>query len=132
MRFTAKQYAQALFDSLTETDPKHTDLILDNFVAALAENNDLRLFDDIASEFHKMELAKRGIKEVEVTSAKPINKENEQQILEELNKLVKGDLELKKKVDEQLIGGVLIKFDDKMIDASVKNDLEQLKKEITQ
>jgi F-type H+-transporting ATPase subunit delta len=132
MKFTAKQYAQALFESLQDTDPKHTDLILDNFVTALAENNDLRLFEEIAAEFHKLELNKKGIKQVEVTSAHPINKENEQQIIAELNKLVKGQLELKKKVDENLIGGVVIKFDDQMLDASVKNNLEQLKKDITE
>ncbi|MEJ0021157.1 MAG: ATP synthase F1 subunit delta [Candidatus Doudnabacteria bacterium] len=130
MKFTAKQYAEALFESLEDTDPKHIDIILDNFVAAMSENNDLRMFDDIASEFHKLELAKKGIKEVDVTSAKPLNKENEEQILDELNKLAKGHYELKKKVDEQLVGGVVIKFDDKMIDASVKNNLEQLKNEL--
>ena len=130
MQFTPKQYAEALTESLADTDPKHTDLILDNFVTALAANNDLRLFDEIASEFQKLDLAKKGIKEVDITSAKPISRENEQQILEELNKLVKGEVALKKKVDEKLIGGVVIQFDDKMIDASVKHDLEQLKKDL--
>ncbi len=131
MKFTAKQYAQALIDSLSDTDPKDQGKVLDNFVKILAENNDLRIFADISSEFHKLELAKKGIKEVEVTSAHPINRENEEQIIKELNKLVKGDFELKKKVDENIIGGIVIKVDDQMIDASVKNNLEQLKKEIS-
>jgi F-type H+-transporting ATPase subunit delta len=132
MKFSAKQYAEALMDSLNDTDPKDNDKILDNFVSVLAANNDLRLFDEIASEFHKLELAKKGIKEVEVTSAHPLNKENELQILHELNKLAKGNYEIKKKIDEQILGGVVIRLDDKMLDASVKNDLEQLKKDLTQ
>jgi len=52
-------------------------------------------------------------------------------ILQELNKLVKGHYELKKKIDEQLIGGVVIRIDDQMIDASIKNELEELKEELT-
>ena len=130
MKFTAKDYAQALMDSLEDTDPKHTNLILDNFVAALVENNDIRLFDEISAEFHKLDLAKKGIKQVEITSAKPLDKKNEHEILEELNKLVKGKVEIKKKVDEQLIGGVVIQMEDQLLDASVKNNLDQLKKEL--
>ena len=130
MKFTAKQYAQALLDSLSETDPKHTDQILDNFVHVLGENNDIRLFEEISVEFHKLDLAKKGIKEAEVITAHPISKQNEQEILIELNKMVKGNYELKKKVDENMIGGVVIKMDDQMLDASVKNSLQELKKDL--
>ena len=132
MKFTAKQYAQALMDSLTDTDPKHIDLILDNFVFVLVENNALRMYDEIAEEFHKLELEKKGIKQVEVTSAHPINHENEKDILHELNKLAKNHYEIKKKVDESLIGGVVIRMEDQVLDASVKNNLEQLKKELSE
>ena len=130
MKFSARQYAQALSDSLNETENKDHEKILDNFVKVLAENNDLRLFEEISNEFHKLELAKKGIKQVEVVTAHPINKENEHEIIKELNKLVKIDFEIKKRVDESIIGGVVIKVDDQMLDASVKNNLEQLKKEI--
>lgn len=132
MKYSAKNYAQALMESLESADPKDENQILDNFVKILAENNDLRLFEQISDEFHKLDLNKQGISQVEVTTAHPISRENEQQIIRQLNKIVKGNLELKKKVDEQLIGGVVIRVDDRMIDASVKNNLEQLKKELIQ
>ncbi len=132
MRFTPKQYAQALIETLESSSPADEGQILDNFANALAENNDLRLFDEIAAEFHKLELEKKGIKHVEVTSAHPMNPENEKQVLAELNKLVKGKFEIRKKIDENLIGGVVISMDDQMLDASVKNNLEQLKSELTQ
>ncbi len=127
MKFSAKQYATALIDSLSTTDPKDEGKVLDNFVKVLAENNDLRLFDEIEQEFHKLDLTKQGIRQVEIKSAHPLNKENEKAILEELNKIVKGKIELKKEVDERLIGGVVIRMEDQVIDASVKNQLEQLK-----
>ena len=127
MKFSAKQYAQALKGSLERSNPKDEDRILDNFVKILAEYNDLRLFDQIAREYHKMELAKNGIKQVELTSAKPLDKQSEQEILDQLNMLVKGKIEVRKEIDEQLIGGVVIRMDDQLIDASIKNGLEQLK-----
>ena len=130
MKFTAKNYAQALMDSLQDTAPKEHEKVLDNFAKLLAENNDLRLFEAIAEEFHKLELKKDGVKQVEITSAHPLGKDSEKAILNELNKLVGSKLEIKKKVDEGLIGGVLVQVDDQVLDTSVKNQLEQLKQEI--
>ncbi|MBX4187175.1 MAG: ATP synthase F1 subunit delta [Candidatus Doudnabacteria bacterium] len=130
MKFTAKQYAAALMESLEST--KDHNQVLDNFAKVLQENNDLRLFEEIAEEFHNLELKKKGIVPVEITTAQGTTKENEQQILHELNKLVKGKLELTKKTDDRIIGGVVIRMEDKMLDASVKNSLEQLKNELTQ
>jgi F-type H+-transporting ATPase subunit delta len=132
MKFTAKQYAQALFDSLESTHGKDHDLVLDNFVAILAANNDLKLFPEISDEFHKFELKKRDIQLVEVTSARTLSKENEHQIIEKLNTIVKGNVELKKKIDEKLIGGVVIRMEDQVIDVSTKNTLEQLKNNLTE
>ncbi len=131
MKFSAKQYAKALMDAIQETNPKDQDKVLDNFAKILADNNDLRLYDQIAEEFHKLDLAKQGIKQVEVKSAHPLSRENEKAIVDELNKLVKGKIELKKEVDERLIGGVLIQMEDQVIDASVKNQLEQLKNNLS-
>ena len=103
MKYSPKQYAQALMDSLESVGPKDQEKVLDNFAQILAENNDLRLFESIAEQYHKLELAKKGIKQLEVMSAHPISRENEQQIIEELNKLVKGKVEIKKTTDESLI-----------------------------
>jgi len=130
-KYSPKQYAQALMESLEGTSPNDEGKVLDNFAKVLAENNDLKMFDQIAEEFHKLDLEKKGQKLVEVTSAHPISHGNEQEILAELNRLAKGKVEIKKKIDEGLIGGVLIKMDDQILDASIKSQLEQLKNELT-
>ncbi len=130
MKFSPKQYATALMDSISTTDPKDQEKVLDNFVKVLVENNDLRLYDQIADEFHKLDLTKQGIKQVNVKSAHPLTKSNEKAIIEELNKLAKHKIELKTEVDERLIGGVVIQMDDQVIDASVANQLEQLKENL--
>ena len=132
MKYSPKQYAQALIDSLSDTDPKDTNQVLDNFVKVLAKNNDVRMFEEITAEFHKLELAKKGIKQVEITSAHLISHATEAEIVGQLNKLAKYDIEVKKKIDEQLIGGVVIRMDDQILDASVKNSLEQLKESLSQ
>src|SRR5437870_827178 len=101
MKYSAKQYAQALKESLEGSRPEDEAQILDNFAKVLAENNDLRLFEQIAEEFHKLDLAKKGIQQVEVKSAHPLSPQTERQIIEELNKLA-GKVEIKKNIDESL------------------------------
>src|SRR3989344_8641719 len=124
MKFSTKQYAQALRDAISDTDPKDLGKVLENFVAVLAENNDIRKFDEIASEFHKLEVTDKGLKLAEVTSAHQLSKQQEHEIIEQLNTIVGSKVELKKQVDDRLIGGLVIRVDDSLIDASVKNSLE--------
>lgn len=132
MKFTAKNYAQALHEALETTAPADADKILDNFVQILASNNDLRMFEQVASEFHKQELARKGIKQAVVTSAGTINQSNEQGILDALNKIVKSKVELDKKIDPNLIGGVVVQVDDLLIDGSVRSNLHELKESLSQ
>lgn len=131
MKFSAKQYAQALYDSLEDTNPKDLDLVLNNFVEVLALNNDIKNYTEIEMEFHKLELEKKGKKLAEVTTATPLGRDNERQIITELNKLVGSDVELKKRIDEKILGGVVIRMDDQLIDASVRGELNDLKKELS-
>ncbi|MDP4000855.1 MAG: ATP synthase F1 subunit delta [bacterium] len=131
MRFTPKQLAIALQQALETSRPEDSDKVLDNFVAVLKENKALHMFEQASAEFHKLELEEKGIKEVVVKSAKPLNKSNEQEIVNAMNKIVNSKVELKKQIDESLIGGVLVSVDDTVIDASVKNQLEQLKNNLS-
>jgi F-type H+-transporting ATPase subunit delta len=127
MKLTAKQYAQTLYESLQDTAAKDHDKIIENFAKALALNNDTEMFETISDEYDRLEKANKGIKIAEVTSATPLEKSAEREIIEHLNGMIKGKVELKKKIDEKILGGVVIKMDDTLIDASVKKSLEELK-----
>lgn len=131
MKYLPKQYASALFEALQGSAPSDSEKVLDNFVKILAENNDLKLFEQISQEFHQLDLTQKGIKLAQVTSAKPISSNNEKEIVETLNILLKSKIELKKSVDENLVGGVVIRVDDLLIDASVKNSLNRLKQDLS-
>jgi F-type H+-transporting ATPase subunit delta len=127
VKLTPKNYAQTLMEVMRESDPKDRDRILDNFVKVLSENNDIKLMPEIEDEFHKLELSQKGVKQVSVTTARPMGHAEEKNMVKMLNDLIKSDVELKKTVDEGLVGGVIVRIDDKVLDASVKNNLQQLK-----
>lgn len=127
MKFTAKQYAAALFESLHSTISKDHDKVLDNFVKLLGENGDLKMHPEIEAEYQRIDLKSKGTTLANVTTAHNLSKEAEKDLIKELNTLIKGKVELKKKIDEGLIGGVVVQMEDTIIDASVKKSLENLK-----
>lgn len=128
MRFTHQQYAQALYESLQDTKPKDHDIVIENFVGLLKKNGDLAEYERVIAVFEAYDKEQRGIKEVEITTAHDgkLNKS----ILDHLNKLVGKDREIKHKVDENLIGGVVIRVEDTLIDASTKRQLEDLEQSL--
>jgi F-type H+-transporting ATPase subunit delta len=132
MKLTPNQYAKTLYESLQDTSVKDHDKVLDNFVEALALNNDTKLFEQIVEEYEKLEKGAKGIKIAEVTSAKPLEKSAEKEIIEHLNQMIQGKVELKKKIDEKILGGVIVKMEDTLIDASVKKSLDELKDELAE
>lgn len=128
MRYTAKQYAAALHEALSET--RDEEKVLDNFAAVLMQNGDNGLMDQIESEYGGIARLKAGITEATVRSAKPLDRDTGQLIVDKLNEHIKGEVELKKRVDEGLLGGAVIRVGDEMIDASVKKSLSDLQKEL--
>lgn len=130
MKLTAKQYAQAFHQAILESRPEDEDKVLNNFVSILKERGDLGLLDDIEEEFHQYDRQSKGIQMGQITSARELSKTDEHHIIKQLNDYVGGHVELKAKVDEGLVGGVVIKLGDQLIDGSVKKSLADLKNEL--
>lgn len=128
MKFTPQQYAQALYDSISETRPKDHNRVLDNFVKVLAEYGDVGEYDKIEEAYKEISEKGHGIKSVQITTARETDAKA---IVRELNEIVGKNPDVRTKIDENIIGGVMVKVDDSLIDASVKNSLNQLKKQMT-
>lgn len=130
MKFTSKQYAIALHHALFESKPDDQEKILDNFAQVLKQNGDIGRMDEIEQEFFTYEKEAKGIKMADVTSAHELSTNQEQEIIKELNEHIGGQVELRKKIDEGLIGGVVIRVGDELIDGSVKKNLKDLKSKL--
>lgn len=125
MTYSVKQYAQALKEALEGTAPKEHDVIIDRFVQVLRKNNDLGIYEAVVTEYEKLVRAEKGVTQAEVTLAK--NAKLNHEVVDSLNKALGQQTELKVKVDESIIGGIIVRADDTLIDASVKTQLQSLK-----
>lgn len=63
----------------------------------------------------------------EAVTAVPMSREQSLRLKEELSHLVGKEVCLKEVVDKAVLGGVLIRMDEKIIDASVRHQLEDLR-----
>jgi len=127
-KLTPKQYAQALYEAIHETNPKDYDLVMDRFVQVLPQNGDLNKHSEIEAEYKRLDLESKGVRQAEVTVAREA--ELNGQIMDHLNKIAGTKLEIKKKVDEGIVGGIIMRVDDTLLDASVKTQLNKLNQEL--
>lgn len=129
MKFNHRQYAQALYEALADTAPKDQDKVIENFIEVLKAKGDLAEYEKIIAAYEVYDREQRGVTEVEVTTAEDSTKVNKS-LIDDLNKIVGNDIEVKQKVDSNLIGGVVIRAGDTLIDGSIKNQLDQLQKNL--
>ncbi|MCK5491016.1 MAG: ATP synthase F1 subunit delta [Candidatus Pacebacteria bacterium] len=128
MKITPKQYAISLYESTFKIDKVQAEQRIGNFIEILRKNNDLSLVDKIIEQYYKYFREQRNISKIEVSSAKKLNPEILNKIIQKFNK----QIEIEETIDESLIGGIVLRIDNNLlIDSSVKKKLENLKKNIT-
>lgn len=103
-----------------------------NFIATLAENKRIALLPQISEEFEALKSQQEHKVDVEVTSAFTLDPAQQQALAAKLKETLKRDIELHTQVDESLLGGVLIRADDLVIDGSVRGRLAKLAEAMNQ
>jgi len=102
-------------------------------VSVLVTKGKLGMIGDIADEYQRLVDNYRGIEGAEVaevTTALPLDDEDKLRLAQRLTSLVGKPVVLKPKVDSSLIGGVIIRVGDKLIDGSIRNKLLALKRDL--
>ncbi|MCW9012553.1 MAG: F0F1 ATP synthase subunit delta [Gammaproteobacteria bacterium] len=102
-----------------------------NFIKLLAENGRLALIPDVAGLYEELLAEAQSKVEATVTSAYPISDAQQQAMTEALKKKLGCDVTLVTKIDESLIGGVVIKAGDLVIDGSAQARLNNLASVLT-
>ncbi len=97
-----------------------------NFLKLLIENNRLSLIVAIATIFETYKAEDEGSIDVDVSTAFAFTKESKQSFNATLEKAFGKKINMKIAVDSSLIGGVLVRAGDQVIDGSVRGQLQQL------
>lgn len=97
-----------------------------NFLKILAYNRRLSLLPDIAALYERRKRECAGVLQIQVHSAFTLDTAQEQALAEALKERLQRTVNVESSQDPDLIGGVLIRAGDVVIDGSVRGQLRQL------
>ena len=112
--------------SLLEKNNSITEKLLD----LLIHNKRVAIISDIASCFIQLYNKNNNIKEAIVITASPIDKDLEKKVLSQIKIPAAKSINLINLVDSSIIGGFIIRYDGKEYNASIKQNLKNLKTEL--
>ena len=112
--------------SLLEKNNSITEKLLD----LLIHNKRVAIISDIANSFIQLYNKNNNIKEAIVITASPIDKDLEKKILSQIKIPAAKSINLINLVDSSIIGGFIIRYDGKEYNASIKQNLKNLKTEL--
>jgi F-type H+-transporting ATPase subunit delta len=95
----------------------------------LNDNNRLNIFDSVALKYKELYNSHKDIQLATVTTAVPLSKDLENQVLSTVSKLTNKKTNLVNKIDKTLIGGFVLRVGDIEYNASFKNKLKSIKQE---
>lgn len=110
---------------------KHLNEISASFIRLLIHHRRESYIHDIAYEFLQQYRVFKGIHLVQVITARPLSDSLRENLVKKLKSFIGGTIELEETVSPDLIGGLIIRINDKEYNASVKNKLNEFKKAFT-
>lgn len=101
-----------------------------NFLRVLNSRGSLKLLGEIADAYEDLLNDQLGKIEVDVTVAHKLSAEELEEVRQRVSKALKKDAVVHQYVDESIIGGLVLRVSDQLIDASVRHQLQAMKQRI--
>lgn len=120
------QKAESLLGLLSDSSVAQNE-IFRNFVQVAAMEKRLPVLPEIYAQYQDLALSRNNAKKAVIYSAFEISdKEQQQQIIEDLEKRLNTRLDAAFETDSSLIGGVKVEVGDQVLDLSVQGKLQKL------
>ncbi len=132
--------AAALFEStlvspaqklaLVERALTGVDSLALNLARLLVRRRRTSLGPQIAEAFQELIDQEKGISHATVTSAVPLSPDDKRAVEQKLREITGGQVILETEVDESILGGLVVRIGDRLIDGSTKSRLLALKRRL--
>ena len=98
-----------------------------NLLSLLIKNRRLAIVSDVVKVYRSLVAKSRGEVTAEVTSAVVLSDEQVAELKETLKASVGKDVQLETRIDEGLLGGLVVKIGSRMVDSSLRTRLSNLR-----
>lgn len=132
--------AQAMFEDtrvpaadklqLVEKALEGVDPLVVNLARLLLRRNRTALGPQVAEAFEELLDAAKGVSHATVTSAVELSSDDLQSVEKRLKELTGGNVVVETAVDESILGGLVVRIGDRLIDGSTKSKLQALKQQL--
>jgi F-type H+-transporting ATPase subunit delta len=123
--FSSAEKRDGIKNAVSGAEPE-----LVNFLELLAEKHRMPAIFRIRREFDRLWAQENRQLEVELTSAVELDPEIAEQVGEEIAKQTDRKVELSTNVDPDVLGGLVLRVGNMVLDTSIRTRLERLRREI--
>jgi ATP synthase F1 delta subunit len=123
--FSSEEKKDGLKRAVTGADP-----IFMNFLETLLERHRMPVIFRMRTRFEQLWDEEKKLLPVEITSSVQLDKAIVQSIGERIGEQTGQKVELSSKVDPEILGGLVVRVGNFVLDASIRNRLNQLRKQV--
>jgi F-type H+-transporting ATPase subunit delta len=123
--FSTQEKEEGLDKVVTDADP-----ILENFLKLLIEKHRMPAVFRVRRTLDEMWQRENRLLPVEITSAIELDKETIKQIGDRIGEQTDQKIDLSSRVEPGILGGIVVRVGNSIIDASIRSRLEQLRKQV--
>ena len=102
------------------------DPITTNFVGVLARNGRKNELRSVIRAFRRLAAEHRGETTAEIVTARPLNDDQLSALRQQLRARAGRDVNIEAQVDQNILGGIIVKLGSQQIDASIRTKLNRL------
>lgn len=99
-----------------------------NILLYILDKGRINCIKYIVSEYLKIHYRKNKILDVKATFTKELNEEQKKKLIDKLFQKTGKEINLEIKIDKNILGGGIIKIGDKIIDGSIRRELDNWKR----
>jgi F-type H+-transporting ATPase subunit delta len=125
--FSVREKKDGLERAVTNANPA-----FNNFLEALIERHRMPAIYRIRTEFETLWDDARKLLPVQITSAVALDPGIVKELADRIGEQADRQVEVSTEVDPEILGGVVLRVGNVILDASIKNRLEQLRKQVAQ
>jgi F-type H+-transporting ATPase subunit delta len=123
--FSSAEKRDGIARSVSGAEPELT-----NFLELLAEKHRMPVIFRIRRRFDERWATENRRLEVRLTSAVELDPTVVKRVREEIERQTDRDIDLETSVDESIVGGLVLRVGNMVLDASVRQKLERLRREV--
>ncbi len=125
--FSVKEKKDGLARAVTGASPA-----FQNFLESLIERHRMPAIFRIRTEFETLWENERRLLPVHVTSAVDLDQAMVADLGKRIGRQIDREVQISSEVDPDILGGIVLRVGNVVLDASIKNRLEQLRKQVAQ